>query len=186
MDDESIVSLYWQRSESAIAETETKYGAYCRSIAFNMLRVNEDAEECVADTWLSAWNTMPPQRPDRLSLFLGRITRNGALDRLRARMSRKRGGGAVTLPLDELGECVPAGSGVEKELEDKEIAAVISRWLRGLPDEKRRVFVRRYWYFESVDDIARRFGFSHAKTTSMLHRLRLELKKTLETEGITL
>ncbi len=186
MDDESIIVLYWQRSESAITETEIKYGAYCRSIAFNMLRVKEDAEECVSDTWLSAWNTMPPQRPARLSLFLGRITRNGALDRLRARMRQKRGGGTETLPLDEQGECVPAETGVEKELEDREIAEVISRWLRSLPREKRSVFVRRYWYFESVDDIARRFGYSHAKTNSILHRLRLELKKTLETEEIVL
>lgn len=186
MEDESMIELYWQRDESAIAETEKKYGQYCRAVAGNILRIAEDVEECVADTWLSAWNSMPPQRPAKLPLFLGRITRNGALDRVRQQTRQKRGGGAEPLPLDELSECVPAPEGIERELEDREIAAVISRWLRTLPRDKRSVFVRRYWYFEDVRDIAARFGFTAAKTTSMLHRMREELKKTLESEGIAL
>jgi RNA polymerase sigma-70 factor (ECF subfamily) len=186
MDDSRIIELYWNRDESAISETETKYGAYCRSIALRMLEIMEDAEECVSDTWLSAWNSMPPQVPSRLELFLGRITRNSALDRLRSRSRQKRGGGAAVLALDELGESVPSGDSPQKALEDSEIAAVISRWLRTLSPEKRGVFVRRYWYFDTVEEIARRYGISTSKATSLLYRLRRQLKLLLESEGIVI
>lgn len=186
MEDERIISLYWDRDQQAIAETEAKYGNYCLKIAFNILSLREDAEECVSDTWLSAWNSMPPKRPGKLMAFLGRITRNGALDRLRSLTRQKRGGGAAELALDELSECVPGSNTVEKELEDREIAEIISRWLRGLSTEKRQVFLRRYWYFESVESIADIFGFSQSKTTSMLHRLREDLRRTLEKEGIVI
>lgn len=184
MEDEKIIELYWQRSETAVAESDAKYGAYCRSIAMNLLRQREDTEECVADTWMSAWRSMPPQRPNRLSVFLGRITRNGALDRLREKNRLKRGRGIEPLPLDELAECVPAPHTVETELEDREIAAVISAWLRSLSPEKRGAFVRRYWYFDSVDTVAARFGYGRQKTASILYRLRQDLKNKLENEGI--
>lgn len=186
MEDERIIELYWDRDQTAISETEAKYGKYCLKIAFNILSLREDAEECVSDTWLSAWNSMPPKRPSKLMAFLGRITRNGALDRFRTLSRQKRGGGAAALALDELSECVPASKTVEKELEDREIASIISQWLRSLSEEKRKVFLRRYWYFDSVEQISNIFGFSQSKTTSMLHRLREELRKTLEKEGIVI
>jgi len=186
MEDEKIIELYWQRSENAIRETEGKYGPYCRSIAMNLLQQHEDTEECVSDTWLSAWNAMPPQRPNYLRIFLGRITRNGALDRLREKSRLKRGGGLSALPLDELAECIPAPHTTESQLEDAEIARVISDWLRTLSAEKRQVFVRRYWYFDSESAICMRFGISRSKAASMLYRLRQELKAMLESEGITL
>lgn len=186
MEDEKIIELYWQRSENAIRETEGKYGPYCRSIAMNLLQQHEDTEECVSDTWLSAWNAMPPQRPNYLRIFLGRITRNGALDRLREKSRLKRGGGAAALPLDELAECIPAAHMTESQLEDAEIARVISVWLRTLSAEKRQLFVRRYWYFDSEAALCKRFGINRSKAASTLYRLRLELKAKLESEGIVL
>lgn len=186
MEDERIISLYWERNQAAITESEAKYGNYCMKIAYNILALREDAEECVSDTWLSAWNSMPPKRPSKLMAFLGRIARNGALDRFRSLSRQKRGGGLTSLALDELSECVPSRQAVEKELEDKEIAEIISRWLRELSAEKRQVFLRRYWYFDSVEQISGIFGFSRSKTTSMLHRLREDLRQTLEKEGIVI
>ncbi len=187
MEDSAIIELYWQRDETAISETEMKYGAFCRALAGNILVSREDAEECVSDTWLSAWNAMPPQRPDYLRSFLGRITRNGALDRLRRRLAQKRGGNeGAALSLEELGDCVPGGDTPERVLEDREIAEVISSWLRGLSEVKRGVFLRRYWYFDDLETIARQFGYTRAKTASLLHRLRLDLRRRLEEEGIVL
>lgn len=186
MEDERIISLYWERNQAAITESEAKYGGYCMKIAYNILSLREDAEECVSDTWLSAWNSMPPKRPSKLMAFLGRITRNGALDRFRTNSRKKRGGGSAALALDELSECVPSSNSVEKELEDREIAAVISLWLRSLSEEKRKVFLRRYWYFDSVEQIAKIFGYTQSKTTSMLYRLREDLRRTLEKEGIVI
>ena len=108
MEDSAIIDLYWAREERALSETDTKYGGYCRSIAHNILKNREDSEECVSDTWLHAWNAMPPQRPSILSSFLGRITRNLSFDRCRRQNAEKRGGGSLPLALDELSECVPA------------------------------------------------------------------------------
>ena len=130
LEDSKIIDLYWARKEQALAETDAKYGSYCRTIARNILRNFEDTEECVSDTWLHAWNSMPPQRPGILSAFLGRITRNLSFDRCKYQQAAKRGGGALPLALDELGECIPSAQRVEYALEQKELAAVIDRFLR--------------------------------------------------------
>ena len=133
MEDSAIIDLYWAREERALSETDAKYGGYCRSIAHNILKNREDSEECVSDTWLHAWNAMPPQRPSILSSFLGRITRNLSFDRCRRQNAEKRGGGLLPLALDELSECVPAPGRVEQALEARELAEAIDRFLRTLP-----------------------------------------------------
>ena len=140
MEDSAIIDLYWAREERALSETDAKYGGYCRSIAHNILKNREDSEECVSDTWLHAWNAMPPQRPSILSSFLGRITRNLSFDRCRRQNAEKRGGGSLPLALDELSECVPAPGRVEQALEARELAEAIDRFLRTLPERECSIF----------------------------------------------
>ena len=184
MEDAEIIALYWDRDQRAVEATEQKYRHYCKTIALNILGCDEDAEECVNDTWLGAWEAIPPARPDILSAFLGKITRNIALNRVRERDRLKRGGGAEMLPFDELGECIDDGdSGPEEQAEAGELTELINRFLAGLPEERRRVFVCRYWYGDSVADIAKRFGAGEGKIKMQLMRLRNELKKMLEKEG---
>ena len=186
MDDNKIIDLYWARSQQAIAESETKYGAYCRTVARNILDRAEDAEECVNDTWLRAWNSMPPQRPTVLQAFFGKLTRNLSLDRWRRDRAQKRGGSQVELALDELEDCLSARDRVDEAVDAQITANLISNFVRGLPQQDRMLFVRRYWYFDSESAICTRFGISRSKAASMLYRLRQELKATLESEGITL
>ncbi|MBQ8264184.1 MAG: sigma-70 family RNA polymerase sigma factor [Oscillospiraceae bacterium] len=184
MEDAKIVELYWQRSESAIAETAAKYGAYCRSIAFNILSSLPDSEEAVNDTYLSAWNSMPPHRPSVLSSFLGKITRRISIDRWRERHAARRGGGEVTLALDELSECIASRKNTEQEAEEAELGRYIDGFIMALPEIERHVFISRYWYLESVERIARRFGFTESKVKMMLHRSRVKLREFLEKEGL--
>ena len=184
MEDGMIVELYWQRSEDAIAQTQTKYGAYCGAIAWGILHSWEEAEECVSDTWMNAWNAMPTARPSRLAAFLGRITRNLALDRWDRLHAQKRGGGQGHVLLDELAECVPALGGVSQQFDERETARLISDFLRTCKPEERGVFLRRYWYADPVSDVARRFAVSEAKVKSMLFRLRKRLKAYLEEQGV--
>lgn len=186
MEDKDIVDLYWQRSERAIAESAAKYGAYCRSIAGRILRNEEDTEECVSDTWLHAWNAMPPQRPAILSSFLGRITRNLSFDRRRSQTAQRRGGGSLTLALDELSECLPSAVLVEHALEEKELAALIDRFLRTLPERECSLFLRRYWYVDSIDEIARRYAMKPNSVKSILFRTRARLREVLRKEGIAI
>lgn len=183
LDDDRIVELYWARSESAIHETAAKYGEYCRSIACNVLQNREDAEESVNDAWFDAWNSMPPHKPSVLSAFLGKITRRIAIDRWRRKRAEKRGGGEMTLALDELAECASGETSVETVVEQREAARMIGEFLETLPVTERRVFLRRYWYVDSVAAIARDFGFTESKTASMLHRTRKKLREKLESEG---
>ena len=183
MDDELIVKLYWERSEKAIAETDLKYGSYCTRIAYNILQSKEDAEESVNDTYMDAWNSMPPHRPSILATFLGKITRRIAIDRWRAMNRIKRGGGEVTLALDELEECIAGSQNVEKEIEGKELAQAINRFLDGLPIPERRVFLSRYFFLDSTQEIAERYRFSQSKVISMLYRMRMKLRRQLEKEG---
>ncbi len=180
MDDELIVQLYWDRSESAIGETDRKYGSYCKSIAYNILQNIEDAEESVNDTYMDAWNAMPPHRPSILATFLGKITRRISIDRWRSQNRLKRGGGEITLALEELDECLSDSQNVEKEIERKELAELINCFLDALPVTERRVFLSRYWYMDSIKEIAQKFGFSQSKVMSMLHRLRKRLRQNLE------
>lgn len=145
MDDADIVELYWQRDESAIRETETKYGQYCFSIAFNILSDTEDSKECVNDTWLRAWNAIPPSRPDRLRIFLAKITRNLSFDKYRLKAANKRGGGEITLALEELGECVSSALDVEFEFYEQELVKSLNGFLYALPKRESNIFLRRYF-----------------------------------------
>ncbi len=182
-DDDHIVELYFTRSESAIEETAAKYGDYCYSIAYNILYDKEDAEECVNDTYLDAWNSMPPHKPSILSTFLGKITRRISVDCFRRKHADKRGGGEMALVLDELGDCISDSTEVETVIEGAEMARLIREFLDRLPLTERRIFLRRYWYMDSVADIAGDYAFSESKTASMLHRIRKKLRMKLESEG---
>lgn len=184
MDDNLIVELYWDRDERAIAETAAKYGKYCHMIAYNVLFDDLDAEECVSDTYLGAWNSMPPKKPSVLKAFLGKITRNLSLNRLEQNRARKRGGGIADAALDELAECVPAGEGDPTDaivLRD-----VLNGFLRALPEETMIVFLQRYWYFMPIREIARARKMGESRVKVLLHRARLRLKQILEREGIVL
>lgn len=183
MEDKSIIQLYWDRSEQAIVETDSKYGAYCYSIAHNILTNREDAEESVSDTYLAAWRAMPPRRPSILSAFLGKITRHISIDRWRSRTASKRGGGEMTLALEELGDCVSGEETPETQLLRRELAVRINTFLEGLPETERSVFLCRYWYLDSIAETAAYFGFTESKVKTMLHRTREKLRKTLEKEG---
>ena len=184
MKDTEIVELYWQRSERAVEESDRKYGAYCRTVAYNILENSEDAAECVNDTWLSAWNAMPDKRPSRLGAFLARITRNGAIGKALERSRLKRGGGQIPLALDELEECLPGGCDPEKELQRKELEEALRRFVHALPRDEKRVFLARYWYLTPVAEIAEKLGFSQSKTAGMLHRPRKKLQRMLQEEGL--
>jgi RNA polymerase sigma-70 factor (ECF subfamily) len=183
MDDPAIVELYWQRSDRAIPETAAKYGAYCRSIACNILQNPEDAEECLNDTWLRAWNAMPTERPRILSAFLGCLTRNAAIGRYREKHRRKRGGGETALALDELSECLSDGTDLEDEIQKKELARLIGTFAAELKETERLVFTARYYYLTPVKQIAACLGLSESKVKSMLFRLRGRLRGQLEKEG---
>ena len=180
MEDSLILDLFWNRSESAIQETAKKYGRYCHAIANNILRNNEDAEECVNDTYLTVWGIIPPQRPGIFRAFLGKITRNLSLNKYREQRMKKRGGGEVDLLLSELEECIPSGGTTETEHDAKEIIEIINSCLMSLDIDSRNVFVRRYWYAEPVKGIAVRYQMSESKVKSMLLRTRGKLKQYLE------
>lgn len=186
MEDKQIVDLYWARSEKAISETADKYGRYCYTIAYNILHCNEDSEECVNDTYLHAWNAMPDQRPNRLSAFLGRITRNLSLKRWEKYTAKKRGAGQVPLALDELRECIPATNQTDSVADDIVLTDVLNRFLASLTAEKRNIFMRRYWYLSPVAEIASDLAISESEVKMSLLRSRNELKQLLEKEGITL
>ena len=184
MEDSNILALYFSRCEDAIAETGRKYGGYCYKIAYNILSNREDSEESVNDTYLSAWNSIPPQRPQRLSTFLGKRTRNHAIDRWRKRSSQKRGGSETELALEELGQCVSGVPSAESVMIRKEILDCLNRFLTTLPKEQKTVFLCRYWYMNSLDEIARQTGFSVGKIKSMLHRTRKRLALELQKEEL--
>ena len=186
MDDKSIIELYWQRDEEAIRQTQLKYGRYCYAIAHNILRSREDAEECENDTYLDAWNSIPPERPSPMKTFLGAITRRCALDKYRKNTAQKRGGGDIPLPLSELEECISSGKSIDDEISEEELARALSAFLYSLPEDECNVFLRRYWHFDSISDICRRYGFGASKVKMMLKRTRSKLSKYLETEGFIL
>lgn len=181
MNDEKIVDLYWARAEQAIEETSAKYGKYCYSIAYNILADAEDAEESVNDTYLGAWNSMPPHRPSLLSAFLGKLARRIAIDRWRRRSAAKRGG-ELAEALEELNECIPSRENVEQALLAADLEKRIDTFVNGLPVAERRVFLCRYWYMDSVSAICRQFGYSPGKVRVMLHRTRKALRACLEKE----
>ena len=186
MEDKQIVDLFWARSENAISETANKYGKYCHYIAYNILHNNEDSEECVNDTYMNAWRSMPSHRPNRLSTFLGKITRNLSLNKWEKLSAEKRGAGQTSLILDELSECIPAEQDAVNTVENMVIRDVLDRFLDELPAETRKIFVRRYFYMSPVKEIADEYGLSESKVTVTLFRTRGKLKSVLEKEGITL
>ena len=185
MEDHEIVALYWARDERALRETDTKYGAFCRAVALGLLSVREDAEECVNDAYHAAWTSMPEEKPDKLRAWLGRVVRNLSVDRWRREHRQKRCAGVETL-LSELEDCVPARETVEERIEAAELGRVISAWLAALPEDDAALFVRRYWNGEALNALAKERGVAAAKLTQKMYRLRLDLKATLEQEGIAL
>lgn len=184
MEDLEIVELYWQRNEEAIKETSKKYGNYCYTIANNILYNNEDAQECVNDTYLGAWNAIPPHHPNVLSTFLGKITRRLSLNKWREKNAIKRGNGEAALSFDELEECIPSNSSIKEELALKELSEAINIFLETLKVDERKVFVCRYFYFDSIDEIAFRFSFTPSKVKMMLKRTRDRLKDYLIGKGV--
>ena len=184
MEDKTIVDLYIQRNERAVTETAAKYGAYCAAVADNILDCPEDTEEILNDTWLAAWNDIPPSQPACLRVYLGRLTRNLALSRYRFFRRKKRYAGMDCL-LSELAECVPAPETVERELARMELTRVLSAWLDGLAPEERQLFVRRYWYGVDVKRLAREAAVPQNTMSKRLQRLRRSLRSRLEREGVT-
>lgn len=186
MEDGKIVQLYWDRDERAIPATAEKYGGYCTSIARNILGSRDDAEECVNDTYLRAWNAMPPHRPEVLPAFLGKLVRNVSLDRCRRNAAGKRGGGELPAVLGELSEVVSGTEDVGQTLERRELLNAINDFLTLLPPEKRGIFVRRYWYTESISKIASRYGMKDGAVSMALGRLRAGLRSYLTERGFEL
>ena len=186
MDDAKIVQMYFVRDEQAIPATADKYGNYCASIAKNILGNHEDAEECVNDTYLNTWNAIPPHRPQILSTFLGKIVRNLAFNRYKHNTADKRGGGEITVVLDELAGCVSGNEDTEQAYEYKELVAAIDDFLSTLPARKRKIFVCRYWYTDSISDIAARYNMTYAAVSMELNRLRAKLHNYLIERGYEL
>ena len=184
MEDSKIIDLYWERSEDAIGRTAEKYGKYCRTIAYNILNSTEDSEECVNDTYLRAWNSMPPQRPNKLAVYLGKITRNLSLDKYRAHNAEKRGAGQAPTALEELSDCIPDKRNTEQIIDDIVLVETLNRFLASLNRETRIVFMRRYWYFSTVKEIASDYGMTESKIKMMMYRTRQDLKALLEKEGV--
>ena len=183
MEDLEIIELYWQRDQRAIFESQSKYQRYCSVIADNILNCPEDTEECVEDTWMRAWGTIPPNRPNRLSVFLGKITRNLAIDRYRRRKAAKYGEGQIALCLDELAECIGSDEDIVDDIALKE---ALNKFLRELNPQAREIFMLRYWYMFSVADTARCCNTSEGAVKMSLKRTRDRLKGFLEKEGFVI
>lgn len=185
MEDFRIIDLYWQRDETAIVETDRKYGVFCYSVSKNILSRREDAEECVNDTYRQAWDSMPPQRPERLRAWLGKIVRNLSLNRWNKNHAQKRYSGMERL-LSELEDCIPAPEAVEKQIEGRELTEFLNRWLSSLSTEDRVLFLCRYWNGDAVKALAKERGVSQGTVSQKLYRLRQSLKTMLEKEGYSL
>lgn len=185
MEDSKILDLFFARSEEAITQSKAKYGNYCRVIAENILRNHEDAMECLNDTWLSAWNTIPPKRPQVLSTYLGKLARNHALDSYRRDTAKKRGGAQVELVLEELEDCIASSRLLEEEVVDRNtLAPILDRFLGELPRNARILFLQRYWYLMSVKEIARQNNMGQSAVKMSLLRSREALKQVLRKEGL--
>ncbi len=186
MDDEMIVELFFERNEQAITQTDLKYGALCRRIAFNILRIREDADECVNDTYLAAWDRIPPERPRSLRAFLGKMVRNIAISRLRKNTAQKRHGQQAEILLSELDDCVPDTVDVEDVADSAELSLLISRWLDSLSKQDRVLFIRRYWFGDSITRLAFQSGRFPNTVSQRLYQLRQKLKDYLMKEGVEL
>lgn len=186
MDDNKIIALYEQRDESAIKETSDKYGSYCFMVANNILSNEQDCEECVNDTYLRIWNTIPPQRPKSLKLFAAKIVRNLALDRFRSQNRQKRGGGNICMALDEVAEIVADTVDIDTESAERAFAELLNRFLNTLPKRECNVFVRRYFYFESISEIAGKYMLRESHIRVILSGTRKKLREFLRKEGYTI
>lgn len=186
MDDNTIIQLYWNRNEQAIKATNDTYGRYLRHIAKNILGNEEDAAECVNDTYLNAWGAIPPHRPEQLATFLGKITRNLAFNKYKNSHAKKRGGGEITLVLDELTDCVSDTDNVEQMIDQKELFNTIRSFLSDLSAIKRNLFVRRYWYADPISEIAKDYAMSQSGVSKNLERIRKQLKIYLMERGFSL
>lgn len=185
MNDLQIIDLYFERSETAIVQTAAKYGLFCHHIALNILSIDEDAEECVNDTYLQAWNSIPPQRPDKFRAWLGRVVRNIAINLWNKNHCQKRYAGMEQI-LDELEECIPSPETVERQIEEKELTEVIDAWLESLHRDDRILFVRRYWNGTAVVELAKETGTEPKKLARHMYSLRQNLKSALEKEGYSI
>lgn len=183
MKDNEIIGLYWERNEAAITASADKYGDYCHSISYNILHNNEDAEECVNDTWLGAWKSMPPQRPERLSTYLGKSPETSRSIVSRNIPQRSEGLGQTVLVLSELEDCIPDQANVEQMIDEQILVKAINDFLYAQPEQKRNIFIRRYWHLFSIKDIAVAYGMSESKVASLLFRMRNDLKTYFEKEG---
>lgn len=186
MNDEQIVSLYFERDENAILESKNRYGAYCTAIAMNILHNESDSEECVSDTWLGAWRSIPPHRPANLATYFGKITRNLSINRYKKNHAERRADGEFALSLSELDECLPGGRTVDDEEATKWIGESINRFLHAQKPLERRIFVCRYFYCDSIAEIAARHGLSESHVKSTLFRVRARLRIHLEKDGVSL
>lgn len=185
MEDNKIIDLFWKRDESAIRETEITYGRYCRTIAFNILGDEEDVQECLNDTWLGAWNSIPPARPACLSAFLAKITRNLAISKYRAKYAKKRTGDRLSESLDELGECIPVSNdNVSQAIDRRILAEAINGYLDTCSEKQRKIFVRRFFYFDSIAEISQMYGIGQSDVKVTLMRMRRSLQKILEEEEL--
>ena len=183
MEDCRIVDLYWQRNETAIDQTERKYGKYLRTVAYNILADREDSQESVNDTYLAAWDSMPPHRPDSLCAYLSKLTRRISIDLFRKRTSQKRGGGEYSLSLEELDSCLSGGNTTELAIDRQLLTDAIAAYLRSVTDEARNVFLCRYYYLDPVKTIAGYLHISESKVKILLHRTRQGLWEYLQKEG---
>lgn len=183
MEDKDIVELYLQRNEKALEYTKQKYSNYCLSVANRLLRTYEDSEESVNETWLAAWNSIPPHKPECLRTFLGKITRNISLKKIRSESALKRGAKEYELVYEEIENWLVSSECVEIDFDKKELAESINRFLENISETERIVFVRRYWYIQSISEIAEYFSFSESKVKSLLFRIRKKLYKQLKKEN---
>lgn len=183
MDDIDIINLYWERNEKAIDETSIKYGRLLYSISFNILSNNEDSQECVNETYMKAWKSMPPEKPRSLLAYIGRIVRNLSFDCWNKNRAQKRYSGGELL-LSELEECIPSSDSIWSEIDSKFLSKLISKWLCSLSEKDRNLFIRRYWYGDSIKELAIKTGTSPNKLAGHMYRLRLKLRDVLEVEEV--
>lgn len=183
MEDCEIVAMYWARNPDAIAATQDKYGMFCYQLAYRVLSHGEDAQECVNDTYLAAWNAIPPHRPQVLSMFLAKLLRRIAINRLRHSLSQKQGGSAVPVPLEELSQCLSGCESPENQVVARELSQAIRRFVEGLPSREQTLFVRRYFFAEPLAEIAADYAMTENHVAVMLHRTRQKLKTHLIQEG---
>ncbi|MBR5372843.1 MAG: sigma-70 family RNA polymerase sigma factor [Oscillospiraceae bacterium] len=184
MDDASIIALYFARDEHAIRETADRFGPACMTNAMRILGCREEAEECVNDTYFELWRTIPPQRPEHLTAFILTIVRHLAMNRIKHKQAKKRGGGSVQLALEELDNILPAEDDVQGQTEKNLTAEAINRFLATLPKDQRIIFLRRYWHFQSAKEIASALGLTESNVRVTLMRLRTKLKEYLEKEDL--